>query len=389
MAPYRLPPGRCGIKTHIHNELQSSTVLDWVQGRLAVHGLTGVQSTTGRDRVGRYIQLQFPEEIAARWAPDGNTATLCQTLGLNPAVRTEDLELEILLAMLLSPLQFDFPNHAELISGIHIRRAIVQAARRTTLAFATSEAERPADYWYYDEDRGFLLQPGRSLITALEKATSSGESDKLYTFSCRRATEYLFLLGMAREAEICNPPLFEQMHRQSEIRALKGGEFERTFVRTNGSISQPFPVRFFVPGDRTWFRNTDPVSADITGYEGSWTFYLGNGLFADFWRRDRVYTLESKLACIYNWRNSTFRDSDGELQIDEANVDARTESACRQPEVIEQILDETLRLQFPLGTTGGGCIESHREHPCLVHPATTNVILPDIRQESPASVSVS
>ncbi|MBS0201816.1 MAG: hypothetical protein JSS49_02880 [Planctomycetes bacterium] len=334
------------------------------------------------ESTGPHLRLWLSEETATRLAPDGDTSTLCRVLELDSASSNLDLELEILLAMLMSPVQFDFPSHHELTSAIRIRSAIVQAARRTTLAFATTEAERPADYWYYDEDRGFLLQPAKPLIAALERATNPGDSNTLYTFSCRRATEYLVLLGLAQEARVSNPQLFEQLHRQAETRALKGGEFERTFVRTIGSTSQAFPVRFFVPGDRTWFRNIDPVSADVTGYEGSWTIYLGNGQFADFWRPGRVFTLESKLACIYHWRNSTYYDSHGDLQIDEAKVEALTESACQTPGAIEPILIETLRLQSPLGTTGGGCIESHREHPCLVHPKTTDVVLPDVPHQT-------
>ena len=44
-----------------------------------------------------------------------------------------------------------------------------------------------------------------------------------------------------------------------------------------GSAESPLPAKFYIPGDRVWFRNPDPLSADVTGYEGSFVFYLGNG----------------------------------------------------------------------------------------------------------------
>ena len=379
-AEYRLPSGGCGIRVRVEDDAQSRAATSWFSSQFDRPHLASALCVRREHRpTGLSIRAQIRDEVGAEWAPGGDTGLLCRQLNLDTEQNDRDLDQEILLALLLIPIPCEFPSLDELTSAIRIRRSIVQAARRTAVEFGTGTAERPLDYWRYDEDRGFVLLPGRSLITALEKATCSGDPDTLYTFSCRRATEYLLLLGLAREARTCNPPLFEQLHYQAETRALKGSEFERIFVRTIGSPETPFPVRYFVPGDRTWFRNTDPVSSDVTGYEGSWTIYLGGGLFADFWRRDRVFTLETKLACVHHWRNATYRDPQGDLQIDEARVDDLIDETCRSNGDLARILRDTLRLQFPLGTDGGGCIEPHREHPCLVRPGTTDVILPDIR----------
>ena len=324
------------------------------------------------------LNFSVKSEVADELAPDGDTSGLCRKLGLVTSTRTEDLESEILLAMLLSPIAFEFPSFDELRSSVHIRRNIVQSARLTGLSFATDEAERPEEYWTYDDDRGFIIKPGASLIDALKAATQPGQTGKRYTFSCRRAGEYVVLLSIAMETAHCNPSLFRDLHRQAETRALKGREFEGIFQRHHGSLQNPVPLKYFVPGDRTWFRNPDPVSAEITGYEGSWTFYLGDGIFADFWRPNQHYSFITKCLSIFHWRNSTFRDANGELQIDEKRVEAQVDEALSDPAATAEILDETLRLQEPLDTIGGGCVEAHREYIRQVCPGTADIHLPDL-----------
>ena len=341
--------------------------------------------------IGQYVKLideratspgfrgfQLRDVSSKKWAPIGDTAQLCKKLNLDTRGNPVDLEREIVISMLLCPVPFQFPSFDELMSSIRIRKNIVQAARKTSLAFATHEAERPPEYWTYDEDRGFILRPGQSLITALERATQPENSGTRYTFSCRRAAEYICLLGMATEARSCNLELFQSMHQQAETRAIKGSEFERTFLRQIGSPNNPLPVRFFVPGDRTWFRNPDRESSDVTGYEGSWTFYLGSGLFADFWRPNRIYDLTTKCLTIYHWRNSTYRDPNGDLQMDEQRVESLVESTLADPAATDQVMREMLQIQEPMDTFGGGCVEAHREHARQICRGTSDLVLPDV-----------
>lgn len=337
-----------------------------------------VDTTTSRSHGKNNLNFSVKTNFADELAPDGDTSELCRKLGLVTSTRTEDLETEILLAMLLSPIGFEFPSFAELRSSVHIRRNIVQSARLTGLSFATDEAERPEEYWTYDEDRGFIINPGVPLIDALKAATQPGQTGKRYTFSCRRAGEYVVLLSIAMEAADCNPSLFHDLHRQAETRALKGREFEGIFQRHHGSFQNPVPLKYFVPGDRTWFRNPEPISAEITGYEGSWTFYLGDGIFADFWRPNQHYSLLTKCLSIFHWRNSTFLDANGELQIDEKRVEAQVDQALSDPATTAEILKEMLRLQEPLETIGGGCVEAHREYIRQVCPGTADIHLPDL-----------
>ena len=181
--------------------------------------------------------FQLCDESARELAPEKDTTLLSDKLQLDPAGNAEDLEREILLALMLSPTGFEYPSYAALASAVNVRRNIVTAALKTELAFDTTRAaKRPDDCWTFSEERGFTLQPGKPLIDALRKATQPEVSGKVYAFSCYRATEYVILLGIAEELEICNPVLLERLQRQWEIRAIKSGAFHEVFLVEYGSV---------------------------------------------------------------------------------------------------------------------------------------------------------
>jgi hypothetical protein len=328
------------------------------------------------DPGGENVRLQLDEESGRAWAPGCDTTHLCDTLRLDTTV-ARDLEREIFIAMLAGPIPFVFPSYDELMCAVHIRRNIVEAARRTALAFHTSEAERPADYWTYVEGLGFTLLPGRSLIDALRKATQPDASGRLYSFSCYRATEYVILLGMAEEIASCNPDLLERLQHHWESRAIMSGEFHDVFLREHGSMDAPLPLKYFVPGDRTWFRNPDDHSSDASGYEGSWVMYLGGGLFSNFWRRAEPYTLASKCLEIFHWRHATYRDSEGDLRINENIVEERVRASLVDPAESGRILAKMMRHREPSGVyVDGGCVDTTREYVRCVCPETTDLVLP-------------
>lgn len=316
-------------------------------------------------------------ELAAQWAPGHDTTGLTRQLQLDTQHRTDDLEREILLAMLLGPVAFSFPDHAELASALRIRRNMVKAARKTALAFHTTEAERPEDCWTYHEDSGFTVRPGHALVPALQKATQPEASGKLYSFSCYRATEYVILLAIAEELAHCNPALMHGLQQQWERRAIMSGQFHEVFLREYGSMEAPLPPKYYVPGDRLWFRNPDAHSSDVTGYEGSWVFYLGGGLFTNFWKREQPYTLTDKCLELFHWRHATYIDAAGELQIDESVVEAGVKATRADPQETARVLELMLRLREPKGVyQSGGCIDSSREHPRWVCPGTADMVLP-------------
>jgi hypothetical protein len=316
-------------------------------------------------------------EFIPAWTPLGDTTNLAAVVGLDPVADGDDLEREILLAMLAGPRRFEFPSYDELAAAIHIRRNIVGAARRTQLAFHTDEAERPAAYWTYAEDRGFTILPGASLIKALETATQPDASGTLYRFSCYRATEYVILLGIARELEIVNPRLLAQLESQWQVRPIMSGQFHDVFLCEHGSLDDPLPLRYYVPGDRVWFRNPDDRSSDVAGYEGSWVFYLGGGEFSNFWKRDEPFTLRSKCVEIFHWRHGVFLGDDGELRMDESAVEAHVRNSLADDGAVERIVARMERLRDPRGVYAqGGCIDASREHPRPVYPGTAGIVMP-------------
>lgn len=372
-------PGHGGIVLRGATAWDIEAARQGFQARLEALDLGQYAETTMAVDAGT-IRFRLRPDFAWAWAPAGDTMRLCDHLELDTHSKADDLEREILLAMLLAPVTFEFPSYAELASAVRIRRNIVEAARRTALSFHTTEAERPSDYWTYDEDRGFTILPGKPLIAALRKATQPDVSGRLYSFSCYRATEYVILLGIAQELESSNPSLLRQLQQQWETRAIMSGKFHEVFLREYGSMDAPLPPKYYVPGDRAWFRNPDELSSDVTGYEGSWVFYLGGGLFTNFWKRDKPYTLADKCLELYHWRNATYRDHAGELQIDETIVEERVRATQEDPAEVARILGEMLRLREPQGVyVDGGCMDTSRECPRWVCPGTADLMLSNVQ----------
>jgi hypothetical protein len=327
---------------------------------------------------GQGVRFRLNPELHDALPDDYNTLQLCEIFGLQTLTVKSDLEKEILLAMLMAPVTFEYPSFKELVASIRVRQYIVEAARNTALSFHTTKIERPADYWTYSEDSGFTLLPGKSLIEALRMATQPAVSGQLYAFACYRATEYVVLLGIAQELATSNPALFQQLRRHWESRAIMSQQFHDVFLREYGSLNEPLPPKYYVPGDRLWFKNPDERSSDVTGYEGSWVFYLGGGIFNNFWKCDKPYTLTEKCLEIYHWRSGIYTDIDGHLQMDEDVVDANVRSSMNNPAEVESILDRMMRLRDPMNVYAeGGCIDASREYPRWVCPDASDLVLPD------------
>lgn len=313
-------------------------------------------------------RVALAPQVARDWMPHFDTLALAEAVlprfGLAPA---QAAAAEVLLAMLGAPLCFELPSLAAWASAVRVRCHIAEAARHTALAFKTAAAERPEAYWRYDDEHGFVLQPGATLIDALVAATQPEATGRLYDFSCYRATEYVILLGLARELSQHHPDLLAQLQAINQQHAIRSGLFHEVYLVEHGQHSAPLPPKFYVPGDRVWFRNPDEVSSDVTGYEGSWVIYLGGGLFSNFWRRDAPFTLEAKCLEIFHWRHALAEDADGDLCIDEALVARHVAQTLASPERYQNVLSHMLKARDAQGTyQSGGCIDTTREHPRCV-----------------------
>lgn len=99
----------------------------------------------------------------------------------------------------------------------------------------------------------------------------------------------------------------------------------------------------FVPGDWTYFLNTDPITWEKTGYEGSNAVYLGGGRFDDYYNdNNHSYGYKEKLDEVYQWRNGVF-------------------SRSRDAAKIKPITEEDLR-RFGLTPEKGGFVMEYRTH---------------------------
>ena len=136
--------GLGGINIHSvtaqHNELTHQRF----QLQLKALGLSQyVKIIHGNDASRHSVRYHIPPDQSENWTQNYDTTQLYDKLTLEFKNRTDDLEREILLAMLLGPIEFEFPSYDELEAAIRVRKNIVEAARKTALAFHTTEAERP------------------------------------------------------------------------------------------------------------------------------------------------------------------------------------------------------------------------------------------------------
>jgi hypothetical protein len=382
LSPTRSDPGHAqgGIelraKTPNEAEILAMDLTAWLGG---FELQTSTQTVTqDRPDGGLSVQCTLQPNALGQLMPGHDTLGLHQRLSQPKDQRPDwTVEREIAVALLGSPHLFSFANLAALQSHIRVRRNMVLAARKTALAFKTEAAERPEADWRYQEGPGFILNPGRPLIDALVAATQPEATGKLYDFSCYRATEYVILLGIAQELAAHHPALLADLQQLNERHAVRSGQFHDVYLIEYGSMAAPLPSRFYVPGDRLWFRNPDERSSDIEGYEGSWVIYMGDGLFSNFWQRDRPFTLESKAIEIFHWRHGAMVDSQGQLFMDESVVEQHVAQTERDPQARQQVLERMIRMRDPQGVYAeGGCIDATREHPRSVSRDDCQLVLP-------------
>lgn len=79
----------------------------------------------------------------------------------------------------------------------------------------------------------------------------------------------------------------------------------------------------FVPGDWSYFLNTDPVTYEKTGYEGSNAIYLGRNKFDDYYNdHGHSYSHKEKLHEVFQWRNGVFSASRDVAKVKPLSINA-------------------------------------------------------------------
>jgi hypothetical protein len=326
---------------------------------LGIDDLVDCSMSSGGD--GRYLHLRANHRLLAL-CPDFDTANITTFLRTHQPNRDQALISEIILAMALSPDVVYFGSEQELKSNLRMRRTVVQVASRTELNFDTSSITRPQAYWIYTKENGFLLRQGVSLADGLERALCPDVSGFTYAFSCQRASEYLILYAVVCELQKVNKTGLNDVEQQWRKRALTGDDFLFRFLGERGTRENPMPMRYYIPGDRIWFKNPDDHSSDLEGFEGSWVIYLGGGRFCNLWDRHRPYTLEEKCLEIYYWSQCVEVSPAGIPWMNEAVVKEQVEKALHEQDLSGPILKKMMVYRDPTGVYAeGGCIDLSRD----------------------------
>lgn len=148
-----------------------------------------------------------------------------------------------------------------------------------------------------------------------------------YAVGCYTATKFVMVQGVldyyqrirkdAERARQVERRLWENEDPLVGIEPRAMWSFEAGF----DMAERPVPGKFlrlqldvapanFVPGDWAYFLNTDPVSYEKTGYEGSNAIYLGRNRFNDHYADNGGHYLYlEKLRMVYQWRNGVFSRS--------------------------------------------------------------------------------
>ena len=326
---------------------------------LAIDDLVDCSMSSGRDE--RHLHLRASHRLLAL-CPDFDTSTITTILHTRQPDRDRALISEIILAMALSPDVVYFGSEQELKSNLRMRCTVVQVASRTELNFDTSSITRPQAYWIYTKENGFLLRQGVSLVDGLERALCPDVSGFTYAFSCQRASEYLILYAVVCELQKVNKTGLNDVEQQWRKRALTGDDFLFRFLGERGTRENPMPMRYYIPGDRIWFKNPDDHSSDLEGFEGSWVIYLGGGRFCNLWDRHRPYTLEEKCLEIYYWSQCVEVSPAGIPWMNEAVVKEQVNKALNDPALSRSILEKMMVYRDPTGVyADGGCIDLSRD----------------------------
>jgi hypothetical protein len=228
---------------------------------------------------------------------------------------------EILLALLQHGRLTEFSGKACDIAALQdhvaIRQNTVAWAENLTWVWPDGDAAQWNErYWSQGTPK-----PGVSLHVALNDVFVNQQK---YSIGCYTATKLVVIQGVLdyyrrikhspAQLELIEDRLLADHDPLVGIEPARMWDFEKDFdpqeLNRPGKllkIKHDVEPLNFVPGDWIYFLNTDPVTYEKTGYEGSNAIYLGRNKFDDYYNDNHhSYTYFQKLNEVYQWRNGVF-----------------------------------------------------------------------------------
>ena len=231
---------------------------------------------------------------------------------------------EILLALLqhgrVTEFKDSFCSLEALIDDVAVRQNIVAWAQTLNWVWPNGRAAKwNRKYWIDGTPK-----PGVSIQVALRDTFFH---QRQYSIGCYTATKLVVVQGIldyyrrvkhdSHGAERVERALESDGDPLVGIEPAKMWKFEADFdiqdMNRPGKlmeINSQVAAGNFVPGDWIYLLNTDAVTYQKTGYEGSNALYLGRNRFDDYFNDNaHSYTYEQKLDEVYQWRNGVFSRS--------------------------------------------------------------------------------
>ena len=246
---------------------------------------------------------------------------------------------EILLALLqhgrLTTLQGSACSMEALSDHIALRQNIVAWAENLRWGWPNGRAaEWNEKYWNHGTPK-----PGVPLGEAIDDAFTNQSA---YAMGCYTATKLAIVKGVLDYydrvrvsptlAQLVRARLLSDHDPLSDVEPGSVWSFEPDFNPKDASrpgklltIVREVSPKNFVPGDWVYFLNTDPVSKQKSGYEGSNAIYLGRDRFDDYYgENNHAYSYAEKLDEVFQWRNDVFnriRDALKRKQLDAQDLE--------------------------------------------------------------------
>jgi hypothetical protein len=302
--------------------------------------LQGIESTwLTRDMNSQTGQVRYVLSTPAR-----DTDTLSLSARLEYAIKDEVVVLpaaggkvrevstvsqkEIILALFQHGRLTDFPRSACSVEAfrdhVRVRQNIVAWAETLEWSWPNGgSAKWNSRYW-----NNGTPHPGVSVHTAVHDAFIH---QSRYAIGCYTATKLLVEQGVLdyyyriKKDSRTAAAVAKRLRADSEpLVNLEPGlmwDFEKDYdsaeqARPGKLLRMQYGVApgNFVPGDWSYFLNTDAASYEKTGYEGSNAVYMGRDRFDDYYNdNNHSYSYKEKLDEVWQWRHGVYsrsRDAD-------------------------------------------------------------------------------